>query len=92
MLVRKTSLRKLLKRSTWESFCSVTSQQKPDLEDPNQTSLWVSFEKFLVHQFPDAKKIATPWHDPMFEDYAYEPFLQFIGYEKIAQSESVSMG
>src|SRR5260221_3424886 len=72
----------------WECylFSHFYEQQRPDPEDPNQASLWVSFEKFLLHQFPAAKKIATPWHDPLFEDTAYEAFLQFMGYEKIAQA------
>ena len=72
----------------WECylFSHFYEHQRPDPEDPNQASLWVSFEKFLVHQFPDAKQITTPWHDPQFEDTAYEAFLQFMGYEKIAQA------
>jgi hypothetical protein len=72
----------------WECylFSHFYEQRRPDTEDPNQAKLWVSFEKFLLHQFPDAKKITTPWHDPMFEDTAYEAFLQCMGYEKIAQA------
>jgi hypothetical protein len=72
----------------WECylFSHFYEQRRPDPEDPNQAKLWVSFEKFLLHQFPDAKKITTPWHDPMFEDNSYEVFLQFMGYEKIAQA------
>lgn len=49
-------------------------------------ALWEGFTRFLLGQFPEATRIATPWHDPLFENEEYRAFLQSLGYEQAAKA------
>jgi hypothetical protein len=48
--------------------------------------LWECFARCLQEQFPEATRISTPWHDPLFENEEYHEFLRSLGYEQIAKA------
>ncbi len=44
----------------WECFLESHVRPHPLNEDENQRQLWQAFEKWLMKQFPEAIRIATP--------------------------------
>lgn len=70
----------------WECFLDKHARDKPLLEDPNMKALWESFGRFLTERFPEATRITTPWHDPIFEDEEYREFLRRLSYEQAAKA------
>jgi len=48
--------------------------------------LWTGTEQFLTAQFPDAKQIVTPFHDPLYEREEYQTFLRTYGFEPVAKA------
>jgi len=41
----------------------------------------LSFEHYLLKQFPQASTLATPFHDPIAESIdEYQAFLKSLGY------------
>ena len=49
--------------------------------------LWSSFEQWLMKQFPEATRIATPFNDPIAKTIEeYQTFLRKLGYAPIAQA------
>ena len=46
----------------------------------------LSFEHYLLKQFPQASTLATPFHDPIAESIdEYQIFLKTLGYSSLAQ-------
>jgi len=70
----------------WECFLHEFVREKPLLEDANMTALWEGFARFLQGQFPEANRITTPFHDPLFETEEYHQFLHSLGYEQVAKA------
>jgi hypothetical protein len=49
--------------------------------------LWSSFEHWLIKQFPEATRIATPFNDPIAKSIEeYQAFLHALGYEPVAKA------
>lgn len=69
----------------WESFLHAFVSDQPIHTDPNMAALWRSVESFLAQRFPQAERVVTTAHDPMFETAEYQAFLRALGYEQIAQ-------
>ena len=62
-------------------------RQKPLPEDKHMQNLWISFEKWLIKQFPEATRIATPFNDPIANSIKeYQAFLHSLGYEPVAKA------
>jgi hypothetical protein len=57
-------------------------QENPLASGGNLNNMWQGFEKFLVHRFPQARRIATLAHDPGYETAHYQGFLRDLGYTK----------
>jgi hypothetical protein len=71
----------------WECFFDGRFRRTPLVEDRNMQHLWQSFEHYLLHQFPEAKLLATPFNDPIAETIdEYQAFLTSLGYAAIAQA------
>jgi hypothetical protein len=66
----------------WECFLDTYTRDNPLLNDPNMKALWEGFLAFLYGQFPDATRLITPYHDPIFEDEEYRAFLRTFGLEQ----------
>jgi hypothetical protein len=49
--------------------------------------LWQGFEAWLVKQFPEARRMVTPFNDPLANSIdEYQAFLRSLGYESIAKA------
>ena len=70
----------------WECFLHEFVREKPLLEDSNMRALWESVARFLHEQFPEAARITTPSHDPLFELKKYHKFLSALGYQQVAKA------
>jgi len=48
---------------------------------------WKGFEQWLKEQFPEAKRIVTPFNGPIAETIEeYQTFLRALGYAPIAKA------
>ena len=47
---------------------------------------WVNVVRFLQERFPEAIRITTPFHDPLFETEEYHQFLSALGYQPVAKA------
>jgi hypothetical protein len=70
----------------WECFLHEFVREKPLLEDPNMTALWENVARFMQERFPEATRITTPFHDPLFETEEYHEFLRSLGYQPVAKA------
>jgi hypothetical protein len=70
----------------WECFLHEFVREKPLLEDSNMRALWESVACFLLERFPEAARITTPSHDPLFEMKKYHKFLSALGYQQVAKA------
>ncbi len=71
----------------WECYLYPDMRNKPLSEDKHMQNLWVSFEQWLMKQFPDATRFATPFNDPIAKTIEeYQTFLRLLGYTPIAQA------
>jgi hypothetical protein len=72
----------------WECFLDGHMRNVKSLtEDLHMPKLWSSFENWLMKQFPEATRIATPFNDPIAKTIEeYQTFLRSLGYEPIAQA------
>jgi len=70
----------------WECFLHEFVREKPLLEDSNMRALWESVARFLHERFPEAARITTPSHDPLFEMKKYHKFLSALGYQQVAKA------
>ena len=70
----------------WECFLHEFVREKPLLEDSNMRALWESVARFLHERFPEAARITTPSHDPLFEMKKYHTFLSALGYQQVAKA------
>ena len=73
----------------WECFIDsrFRFQKHPLASDPHMQKLWNSFEAWLVKQFPQAKRIITPFNDPIAETIEeYQEFLRSRGFEPVAKA------
>jgi len=72
----------------WECFLDSQIRNIQALtEDIHLPKLWSSFEKWLINQFPEATRIATPFNDPIAKTIEeYQTFLRTLGYTPIAQA------
>jgi hypothetical protein len=69
----------------WECFFDSRFRRHPFAEDANMHKLWQGFEHWLIRQFPHAKSLATPFHDPIAESIEeYQSFLKSLGYIPLA--------
>jgi hypothetical protein len=66
----------------WECFFDSSFRTHPLASDPHMKPLWLAFEEWLVKQFPEAERFATPFNDPIAESpEEYQAFLHGLGYE-----------
>ncbi len=72
----------------WECFLDAHTRYVKSLaEDMHMPKLWRSFEQWLIKQFPEATRIATPFNDPIANSIEeYQTFLRTLGYTPIAQA------
>ena len=70
----------------WECFFESRFLDHPLTQDPQMKQLWQGFETWLVKQFPQATRIATPFDDPLFEREEYQTFLRSLGYQSVAKA------
>jgi hypothetical protein len=70
----------------WECFLNNFVREKPLLEDPNMRYLWEHVARSLQERFPEATRITTPFHDPLFDNEEYHQFLSALGYEPVAKA------
>ncbi len=52
----------------WEYFLESRFRDHPLTHDPQMKQLWQGFEFWLLKQFPQATRIATPSDDPLFAE------------------------
>ena len=65
----------------WECFLESSFRTHPLAADPHMRQLWQAFEHWLVKQFPDATRIATPFNDPIAHSVEeYQTFLRSLGF------------
>jgi hypothetical protein len=70
----------------WECFFHDRFRKHPLPDDTNMHNLWEGFEQWLVQKFPQAKTLATPFHDPIAQSIEeYQAFLQSLGYSPLTQ-------
>ncbi len=73
----------------WECFLEASFRTHPLTEDPYMRSLWSSFEKWLIKQFPEATTIATPFDDPIASTIEeYQTFLRALDYQPSPTAEA----
>ncbi len=48
--------------------------------DPALAAVWRGFEAELLTRFPDAKRVATPAWEDLYERPAWQAFLEAQGY------------
>lgn len=70
----------------WEAFLHEFVRDARLSADANMRALWESLERFLVQQFPQASRIVTTSHDPIFDTGEYQAFLRGLGYSRVAQA------
>jgi len=70
----------------WECFLHEFVRDGPLLEDSNTWDLWEHVARFLQEQFPEASRITTPFHDPIFETEEYHEFLRSLGNGPVAKA------
>ncbi len=68
----------------WECFFNGHWRDAPLLEDANMAALWQGLERWLAERFEEARRIATPFRDPLFRDEDYQAFLRRLGYAPVA--------
>jgi len=70
----------------WECFIDARFRDHHLAKDPQMKQLWTKFEQWLVQQFPEATRIATPSNDPIAQSIEeYQAFLRSLGYEPITE-------
>jgi hypothetical protein len=71
----------------WECFLESSYRRHPFKDDLYMSTLWRAFEQWLIHQFPHATRIATPFNDPIAHTIEeYQDFLRSLGYEPVAKA------
>ena len=71
----------------WECFFDRNFRKHPLVDDINMQKLWQSFERWLLHKFPHATTLATPFNDPIAESIGeYQSFLKSLNYSSIAKA------
>ncbi len=71
----------------WECFLESSYRTHPFKDDLYMSTLWRAFEQWLIHQFPQAARIATPFNDPIAQTIEeYQEFLRVLGYQPIAKA------
>ncbi len=73
----------------WECFVDsmFRFQKHPLASDPHMQKLWNSFEAWLVKQFPHAKRMVTPFNDPIAQTIEeYQEFLRSLGFGPVAKA------
>ena len=55
----------------------------------NHAKLWQGFESWLIKQFPEATRIATPFNDPIAQTIEeYQAFLRALDYHPSPTAEA----
>jgi hypothetical protein len=71
----------------WECFFDSRFRRHPLSEDMNMQKLWKGFEHWLIKQFPQAERLATPFNDPIAESIEeYQAFLKKLGYSPLFEA------
>jgi len=70
----------------WECFLHDFVRTLPLTADVNMLALWRSCETFLTQQCPQATRIITTSHDPLFDTGEYQQFLTALGYAPVAKA------
>jgi hypothetical protein len=71
----------------WECFLESRFRTHPLVDDPHMRKLWQGIEMWLVKQFPQARRIVTPFNDPIAHSIEeYQTFLRSLGYEPVAKA------
>ena len=73
----------------WECFLDASFRTHPLAADTHMRQLWQAFEHWLVKQFPDATRIATPFNDPIAHSIEeYQAFLRALDYHPSPTAEA----
>jgi hypothetical protein len=71
----------------WECFFDSRFHKHPFATDTNMQQLWQAFERYLMHKFPQASTLTTPFNDPIAESIdEYQAFLKSLGYSPVAKA------
>ncbi len=70
----------------WECFLHDHYRAADPTKDALTRMLWTSFERTLAERFPQAERIVTPHHEPVYDDLLYRQFLQSLGYSRISKA------
>jgi hypothetical protein len=70
----------------WQCFLETHYRDLPLIQDSNMRQLWKSVTRFLLSLFPNAARLATPFHDPLFDTDEYLAFLRSLDYEPVAKA------
>jgi hypothetical protein len=74
----------------WEvDLLGTYGQEQNPTQDFLLSSLWVSFERRLLEQFPDCKRILTPHHEPDYTQELFQAFLKERGFSAGAEGSGV---
>ncbi len=63
----------------WECFLEEPYRQPDILHDQLQTTVWTNFERVLLEQLPETRRIYTTY-EPIYEVPVYEQFLAAQGF------------
>lgn len=64
----------------WELTLFNSYRAEDPSADTNLAALWRGFERFLLEQFNQAERIATPSWEPTYETAHWRQFLSALGY------------
>lgn len=71
----------------WECFLESTYRSHPLKNALYMGKLWLAFEHWLMKQFPQATRFATPFNDPIARSIEeYQEFLRSLDYEPVAKA------
>ncbi len=70
----------------WECFLEQLYRDAPVEKDMNMRHLWLRVEHYLLHRFPQAKTLVTPYTDPLFPSNDYQALLRSLGYTSVSQA------
>lgn len=70
----------------WEAFLEQRFRKADPRQDSNTAALWVWLEEDLRDRFPGARRLVTPFGDPLYDAHHYQEFLRSLGYRPVAEA------
>jgi hypothetical protein len=67
----------------WECYAEERYRALDPRDDATLAVLWSGFERWLIHRFPEAERLATTWED-LYPRSAWHAFLADQGYQQVA--------